>query len=188
MPAKTKISREEIINYAFGAVKTGEELNARKIAAALNVSTQPIFSNFRNMEELKKAVAEKATALFEAFISSEVKKGGMPAYKLAGIGYIKFAATHKHLFNLLFLEGAADEKITEAKGCFGEVLTALQRATGFDEETCYDLYISDWIFVHGIATMIAGGYLDWDGEVVSAMLTVDHNGKVGYIKKLKGIK
>ena len=52
MPPVQKTGKDEIINAAFSIVK--EEgfynLNARAIAKKLGVSTQPIFSNFKQSE------------------------------------------------------------------------------------------------------------------------------------------
>ena len=55
MPPKVKITKEDIIKTAIDIVrdKGADAINARNIASVLNCSTQPIFSNFDNMEELK---------------------------------------------------------------------------------------------------------------------------------------
>ena len=56
MPPLQRTGKDQIINAAFDIVR--EEgfcnLNARAIAKKLGVSTQPIFSNFKNMEDLKR--------------------------------------------------------------------------------------------------------------------------------------
>ena len=64
MPPKVKITKEEIINTAVNIVRNSgaPAINARTIAAILNCSTQPIFSNFATMDELRLAVLEKADA------------------------------------------------------------------------------------------------------------------------------
>ena len=55
MPPKVKLSREDIIDTAISIIRESgvSALNARTIAAALNCSTQPVFSNFATMEELR---------------------------------------------------------------------------------------------------------------------------------------
>ena len=60
-----KITREEIVNAAVDLVrKAGEQaINARMVAAMLNCSTQPIFSNFATREELRLAVGAAANDL-----------------------------------------------------------------------------------------------------------------------------
>ena len=62
MPPKIKITKEEIIQTALELFKKEGDgaINARSIAAALGCSTQPIFSNFASMEELRSAVIAAA--------------------------------------------------------------------------------------------------------------------------------
>ena len=59
MPPKVKITKENIIQAAMDIVRNAgaDALNARNIAAKLDCSTQPIFSNFATMDQLRLAVA-----------------------------------------------------------------------------------------------------------------------------------
>ena len=65
MPPKVKTTKEDIINAALDITrKFGlQAVNARTVAAVLNCSTQPIFSNFNAMEELHRAVIQRADVL-----------------------------------------------------------------------------------------------------------------------------
>ena len=60
MPPKVRITREDIIRTAVDIVRKdgAGAINARQIAKALNCSTQPVFSNFATMEELRGAVVD----------------------------------------------------------------------------------------------------------------------------------
>ena len=62
MPPKVKVSKETIVTTAFALTQKegAQAINARSVAKALNCSTQPIFSNFSSIEELKLAVVGKA--------------------------------------------------------------------------------------------------------------------------------
>ena len=77
MPPVQKTGKDEIISAAFAIVK--EEgfcnLNARAIAKKLGVSTQPIFSNFKNMEDLKMEIVKKASSFYFAMLDEEEKSG-----------------------------------------------------------------------------------------------------------------
>ena len=55
MPPKIKITKQDIINTAIELVRASGDgaINARAIASALNCSTQPIFSNFETMDDLR---------------------------------------------------------------------------------------------------------------------------------------
>ena len=62
MPPKRKVTKEEIVKTAVELVRErgAEAVNARAIATVLDCSTQPIFSNFRTMEELKEKTVAAA--------------------------------------------------------------------------------------------------------------------------------
>lgn len=62
MPAAKRISKEAIIDAAAAVLRIGgfEAINARSVAKALGCSTQPIYLSFRNMEELKSALTQRA--------------------------------------------------------------------------------------------------------------------------------
>ncbi len=69
MPARVKITKEDIINTSVALVREkGEEaINARTIASALECSTQPIFSNFATMEELQQSTVAAAYEIYLQF-------------------------------------------------------------------------------------------------------------------------
>ena len=58
MPPVRKITKEDIIKKSLSIVNEEglTSLNARRLAKELMCSTQPIFSQFKNMEELNSAV------------------------------------------------------------------------------------------------------------------------------------
>jgi predicted aldo/keto reductase-like oxidoreductase len=62
MPPKQKFTKEDILETAFAIVREQgiENLNVRNIARRLDSSTQPVFSFFENMAELKTAVFQMA--------------------------------------------------------------------------------------------------------------------------------
>jgi AcrR family transcriptional regulator len=60
MPPKVRITKEDIINAAIEIVRKdgAQAINARNLAAYLNCSTQPVFSNFKTNCCLGYAVIE----------------------------------------------------------------------------------------------------------------------------------
>ena len=69
MPPKPKFTREEIVAAALEIVSQRgvEALTARELGVALGSSARPIFTVFRNMEELQQEVRTAAMARFEHF-------------------------------------------------------------------------------------------------------------------------
>ena len=100
MPPKVKITKNDIITATLELVrKYGEDgINARTIANALNCSTQPIFSNFKGLEDLQTQVTKKAHDLYLEFLEREVSENKYPKYKAFGMGYIRFAKQEKQHF------------------------------------------------------------------------------------------
>ncbi|MBR2902271.1 MAG: TetR/AcrR family transcriptional regulator, partial [Clostridia bacterium] len=82
MPRQIRISKEDIINTTVDIVRrSGDQaINARTIAAALNCSTQPIFSNFDTMDQLRLAVVERADKMCQEYMDREMKRGEYPIY------------------------------------------------------------------------------------------------------------
>lgn len=87
------------------------------------------------------------------------------------MAYIRFAKEEKELFRLLFMRDRSEETITEERQEAAEFVELLACRTGLDKETAYFFHLEMWIFVHGIATMVATSYLDWGEETVSQVLT-----------------
>ena len=173
MPPKVKITKEDIINAAVDIVRSGgaQAINARTIAAVLNCSTQPVFSNFAAMEELRLAVVEKADAICGDYIRREIESGEFPDYKASGMAYIRFAKEEKELFKLLYMRDRTNE-ITPQPNEFGdEIESIVQRKTGLSIEDAKLFHLEMWAYVHGIAAMVATGFADLDRELISRMLS-----------------
>lgn len=172
MPPKVKITKEDIINAAVEIVRKegAEALNARTVASRLNCSTQPVFSNFATMEELRFAVVKRADMLCQEYISREAEQGG-PVYKASGMAYIRFAKEEKELFKLLYMRDRSGE-ILEDTIEFGDYMeSVVQRNTGLDVETARLFHLEMWAYVHGIAVMFATGFVSLDWDLVSKMLS-----------------
>ena len=172
MPPKVKIAREEIVNAALEMIRQDGEasVNARSIAAVLGCSTQPIFSNFATMEELRGAVIDTAYECYLGFIQSEVKSGKYPQYKASGMAYIRFAREERELFRLLFMRDRTEED-TSPSPDFEDAAKAIATANGMTIEAARLLHLEMWSCVHGIGTMLATSFLTLDEELVSRMLT-----------------
>lgn len=72
MPPKAKFTKQQIVDAAFKiANKEGfESITIRKVADTLGASIAPIYVNFKNLDELKYALAEKITELIQSIIFS----------------------------------------------------------------------------------------------------------------------
>jgi AcrR family transcriptional regulator len=177
MPPKGKPTREEIINTAFEIVRqSGEQfLNARTIAKALNCSTQPVFSNFASMNELRLAVVEKADALCKEFAKREVESGKFPPYKAHGMAYIRFAKEEKELFKLLFMCDRKGKEFVPTSD-FEASVEAIMKSNNLKKEKAELMHLEMWTCVHGIGSMLATSFLELDFELISRMLSDVYQG------------
>lgn len=173
MPPKTRITKDDIVLAGLALVReSGEDgLNARAVAARLGCSTQPIFSNYPTMGELKKSVIARAAEEFAAYTAKAMQETAMPPYKTVGMAYIRFAREQRQLFRLLFMRDRTGETIMEDRQSLADILRVIREHTGLTEDEAYSFHIEMWIWVHGVASMHATGYLDLPEETVSAMLT-----------------
>lgn len=178
MPPKVKFTKDEITNAALDVTrKTGiSGLTARALASELGCSVKPIFGLFQNMEEVHQAVLTAADHLYETYLQTDMASGKYPPYKASGMAYIRFAEEEKELFKLLFMRDRSGETIAEDKEAIRPLLDLLKKELGLGEEEAYLFHLEMWIFVHGIATMVATGYLDWDGAFISETLTDVYQG------------
>ena len=177
MPPKVKISKEEIVQTALELLKNGGEsaINARNIAKALNCSTQPIFSNFIDMQELQTAVVNRAYEVYVGFLKREAETGKYPAYKSFGMAYIRFAKEETQLFKLLFMCDRKGEKLNPSADFYQSVEMIIQ-ANGVTREQAETIHFEIWICVHGIATMVATCFLTLEWEEISQILTDVYQG------------
>lgn len=175
---KVKIGREEIIDAALSLLREKgiQGVNARSVAKKIGCSTQPIFSNFSSMEALKDALIARGMEIYLGYLQNEMEEGKYPAYKASGMGYIRLAREEKQLFTLLFMRDRRAEGMSQEDASMQMIYTILQQTLGISLEQAKLFHLEMWVFVHGIASMIATGYLDWDEEMVSRVMTDIYQG------------
>ena len=177
MPPKCRVTRDEIIQAALDltAEKGVGALTARGLAQRLGSSAKPIFGLFANMEEVQQEVVKAANLRYQEYLRQDMSAGRYPPYKASGMAYIRFAREQKELFKLLFMRDRTHEE--KAAGDELEALLGLiQKNMGLSRDDAYRFHLEMWIYVHGIATMIATAYLEWDMDFISAALTDAYQG------------
>lgn len=178
MPPGRKITKEDVINAAVELVRRRgtKAITARNIATELKCSTQPVFSQFATMDELYFEVIKKADAICFRYISQEIDRGKYPAYKASGMAYIRFAKEEKQLFKFLYMRDRTNENVTFDSQLDGKMETIVQNNTGLDKEAAKLFHLEMWAFVHGIASMFATDFVDFQIDLVSRMLTDIYQG------------
>lgn len=178
MPPKLKFTKDEITKAALQVTRTEgmSGLTARALAAELGCSVKPIFGAFKHMEEVQQEVIKSADALYQSYLKEDMEKGDYPPYQASGMAYIRFAKEETELFKLLFMRDRSHETAEEDLVALTPILKLIQEKTGMDEREAYAFHMEMWIFVHGMATMIATNYLDLDEAYISRVLTDAYEG------------
>ncbi len=172
MPPIKKFDKEQIINLALDVAKNEglDSVNARRIAKELNSSVQPIFHNFKNMEELKDTVYKRSYDLYLSYMLRG--KGEEKYYKQMGMNYISFARDYPEFFKMIFMQKtnlAADDFIVYDNGG-DDVIKAGQILTGFDYQEQIKFHKKVWIFTHGIACLVATNTIKFSEDEISDLL------------------
>ena len=188
MPPKVLFTREEIIRAALDVTRRSGPagLTARSLAAALGSSPKPIFGLFRSMEEVQEEVLRAADGLYQSFLREDMQKGKYPPYKASGMAYIRFAKEERELFRLLFMRDRSGETVLEDRESIRPLLNLIEHNLGIDEAAALRFHTEMWLYVHGIATMIATAYLEWDDAWIDRALSDAYRGLKGFYTGEKG--
>lgn len=163
MPAIKKISKETVIDAAVDVLREDgfSAINARSVAKKLGCSTQPIYHSFRNMEELKTALTERAIQMHTQRVRESLRshEGNDSRYSSYGMGFVKFAAEEKQFFRWLYLEeeqfGPYQNDVLEP-----EVIQTLVDEFGYDEETAKKFHRDMVYYSYGLAILANTDHLN----------------------------
>ena len=178
MPPKVRFTRENVLDAAFEMTRESgiDSLNARSVAARVGSSTQPLFRVFSGMDEIKEQVVTMAQNRFDEYVRA-AQNDVNPVYKRTGMAYIRFARDEKQLFRLLFMSPRADqENLSVAQQTMEYVYDAGMESTGLERAGMERFHMHMWIYVHGLATMIATDYLDVGDEMAGALISECYHG------------
>ena len=174
MPPKVKFQKKEIIEAAVAITRKQGigAVTAREVGAVLGVSSRPLFTYFKSVDELKKAVWLYAKELYENY----VKDGLKAEIPFLGVGqnYIRFAKEEPELYKYLFLnppedvKGGAMEALLLSQDL---VRPSLMRIYHMDGATA-DKYFRDlWLVAYSITTLIVTGECPYTDTEISALFT-----------------
>ena len=178
MPRNFMFTKEEIIAAAVSLTreKGFQALTARALGERLGSSPKPIFGLFENMAEVQSEVLNAAYVIYTNYLKSGVESGKYPPYKASGMAYIRFAREEKELFKLLFMRDRSAENTADSGDELKEIVKLLVKKLKISEENARMFHLEMWIYVHGIAVMLATSYLEWQEDFISQVLTDAYSG------------
>lgn len=148
-----KAAHEVVLESGF------EKFTARNVAKKMGISTQPIYLEFKNMEDLKRTLLQKIeTDLTRKFLSQPIT-GDLIVD--APIHYVEFALKKPKLFKALFVDPKGGGPIMyEYSVEFYKELSKQSRRFGkLPKEDFELLHLEAWIVVNGLITMLLAGII-----------------------------
>lgn len=190
MPPKAKFTKEEIITVALGIVRERgiNELTARALGTALGSSSCPIFTVFKNMEEVHEAVIEAAKRVYKGYIEKGIPQ--TPAFQGVGEQYVRFVVEEPNLFKLLFM--SEKEELPEVTGAlplidesYDKILLSISDGYHLSKEQAENIYRHLWVYTHGIATLCVTKMCKFSPDDIEGMTTEVF---LSLLKNVKGWK
>lgn len=170
MPPKQKITKEMILETAKELVRRNgiESVNSRSVAKELGCSTQPVFSQFETMDELRQGVHDYCCAIFEQCVLSDKEHNDF--MKASYLKVIHLAKEDKNIFRLIYLsEYCKGAEFITARLNFESnhrILFQLMEQYQLNEEDGKDILQRTSLLVQGIATLLATTNMNYTDEDV----------------------
>lgn len=180
MPPKEKISKATIQDTAFEMTREyGFALvTARKLAEKLSCSTQPIFRQYENMEELREDLYYISAGFFCDRILSK-KSRTKPAYLTMALSYIELAQEEKNLFELIAsVDDFGTQTIQEylKQDEWQNAISTLPGMEKKSDDARHEVFFMMWMFTHGIASLKVAGRIKLSDKELKDLLEKAYEG------------
>ena len=179
MPPRKRIFREDILKAAVQLVQ--EEgtaaLSVRNIARTLNCSTQPIYSEFENMETLREELM--------AYIREHYLREDAGSYKQVALSFLHFAQREKNLFQLVYLRRRNEGETLFEDPNEMQTIHKLEVNLELPRQKAAEMHRRMQYYSYSMAVMMATGYLNFSEEEISTELTEYYRIMLSYYKQVK---
>lgn len=157
MARRKTITRDHILNAAYEVVSTEgfTGFTARNIASKMKSSTQPIYLEFKNMDDLRNAFFDKVEEyLRDSVFDKEVS--GDPIIDVV-INFVEFAKNNKTFFRALFIEDhVGGEKVNQFSiDIFYSKIEGHDVYDNLSDTQKETLFTSIWILATGLSSLAA---------------------------------
>ena len=185
MPRKVQFTCEMIIGAAINMVREQgpDSINARDLGAYLGCSSRPLFTAFRNMEELTDAVREEVSRQFaeRVRIARDATDGG-PAAKRMGMCIVGFAQNEPNLYKFIHWRGSKLVPFQE----LSKIMTKqYQTDYHLSDEDAVAFFDHMMIFNMGLCSLITNGVRHFSREEVERILLDQFSATLAYYKSGK---
>ena len=189
MPPKKIVTREQILDAAMEITRNSgiDAVTARSIAAALGVSTHPIFTYFDTINSIKDDVIVRARELYHEYILQGLDE----KIPFLGVGhqFLILAKNEPELFKMLFFKTTPDGRkhaYDEFEFTLSLVVESVMKIYNVDKHTAECYYRNLWLMSLSFATLIVTGNCTYTDEEMLLILTQTSLATYKAIKDIPG--
>ena len=156
---KQRITKEMILEAAFHIAQEQGITNVlvKNVSTRLGCSVQPIYSYYKNMDELRQDLVEHTKEYFQAYLSQSIDPAG-PIFRQTGACYLRFAKEQPHLFQLLFLRkrpGLSSLQELYETECNPQIAQYLANTLNLSLHSAKELQLHRGFYTMGISAILA---------------------------------
>lgn len=159
MSATKRITKNMIVDAALEIFRAEgfEAVTSRRIALRLGCSTQPIYFEYKNIDELKGDIIKKVVEQLGELFSSVSGDSDEFVYRSFGLSFLKFVQTDPFVFRQIYIvEGKIGKQVDDLR--MPKVLDILENKYGYKKETAIAINKMAACSLMGMAVFISSGY------------------------------
>ncbi|MBP9987659.1 MAG: hypothetical protein KBT44_07040 [Bacteroidales bacterium] len=185
MPRSAFFSKETIAAAGLEVVRQHGigALTARALGKRLGCSLSPIFTVFKDMDEIQIAVRQAAAALFADYVKDV--SDYQPAFKEYGMRLIRFAREEQNIFQLFLERG--NSLMDNAPAAALECLKGIKEAYQLTDNQVMTFYRQIWTFTCGVAVLATRSPGEYPDSLTGEMISTQFISTLSFLKSGKAV-
>lgn len=163
MSATKKITKDMIVDAALEIFRAEgfDAVTSRRVAFKLGSSTQPIYFEYKNMDELKNDIVKKVVGQLNEIFSSVSNEGKEDpdefVYRSFGLSFLKFVQADPFVFRQIYIvDGKIGRQVDNLR--MPIILDILENKYGYKKETALAIHKMASCSLMGMAVFVSSGY------------------------------
>ena len=163
MSATEKITKDMIVDAALEIFRAEgfDAVTSRRVAFKLGCSTQPIYFEYKNMDELKNDIVKKVVGQLNEIFSSVSNEGKEEpdefVYRSFGLSFLKFVQADPFVFRQIYIvDGKIGRQVDNLR--MPIILDILENKYGYKKETALAIHKMASCSLMGMAVFVSSGY------------------------------
>lgn len=163
MSATKKITKDMIVDAALEIFRAEgfDAVTSRRVAFKLGCSTQPIYFEYKNMDELKNDIVKKVVGQLNEIFTSVSNEGKEEpdefVYRSFGLSFLKFVQADPFVFRQIYIvDGKIGRQVDNLR--MPIILDILENKYGYKKETALAIHKMASCSLMGMAVFVSSGY------------------------------